>query len=210
MVSRGKALVAGSTGLVGSSLLRQLEGSDWQEVRALTRRTLDARPPVTPILVDFTQAQPPLPLFGVTHVFSCLGTTIKQAGSQAEFRRVDYDIPIMIARAAREAGAQHFLLVSSVDANPASRVFYLRVKGELEAAVTALGFRSLTIARPSFLDGDRPKKRLGEVIGIPLFRLFPKRYRSVHADQVARALLAAAEAGRPGVEILENPVLLNS
>lgn len=204
-----KALVSGATGLVGASLVRQLATRDWQEVRALTRRPFPATPPVTPIIVDFEQDKPQLPLFGVTHVFSCLGTTIKQAGSQQAFRRVDYDIPLMIARAAREAGVPHFLLVSSVGASAKARTFYLRVKGELEEAVAALGFRSVTIVRPSFLDGDRPTKRLGEVIGVPLFRLLPRRYRSVHVDQVARAMIAAAEAGPPAVEFIENPRLLD-
>lgn len=208
-MSYGKALVSGSTGLVGASLLRQLATRPWDEVRALTRRSFPATPPITPIIVDFEQDKPQLPLFGVTHVFSCLGTTIKQAGSQQAFRRVDYDIPLMIARAARGAGVPHFLLVSSVGASARARTFYLRVKGELEEAVAALGFRSVSIVRPSFLEGDRQPRRLGETIGVPIFRLFPRTYRSVHVDQVASAMIAAAEAGRPGVEILENPRLLD-
>jgi uncharacterized protein YbjT (DUF2867 family) len=208
-MSHGKALVSGSTGLVGASLIRQLASRQWEEVRALTRRPFPAAPPITPIIVDFEQDTPQLPLFGVTHVFSCLGTTIKQAGSQQAFRRVDYDIPLLIARAAREAGVPHFLLVSSVGASAKARTFYLRVKGELEEAIAALGFRSVTIVRPSFLEGDRQEKRLGETIGVPIFRLFPRAYRSVHVDQVASAMIAAAEAGRPGVDILENPRLLD-
>lgn len=206
----GKALVAGSTGLVGASLIRQLAEAGWDEVRALTRRPFAASPPIIPIVTDFDQPKPQLPLFGVTHVFSCLGTTIKAAGSQAAFRRVDFDMPLMIARAAREAGAQHFLLVSSLGANPKSRFFYPRVKGELEEAVSALGYRSVTIVRPSFLEGNRAERRLGEQLGIPIFRLFPAKYRSVHVDQVARALVAAARAGRPGIEILENPAILRA
>jgi uncharacterized protein YbjT (DUF2867 family) len=206
-MTRGKALVSGATGLVGQSLLRQLGGSDWEEVRALTRRPFPAAPPIMPIVVDYDQENLRLPLFGVTHVFSCLGTTMKQAGSEKAFRRVDYDIPLMIAQAAKEAGVQHFLLVSSVGADAASRIFYTRVKGELEQAVIALGFRSVTITRPSFLAGDRPDKRLGELVALPLMRLAPAKYRPVHADQVARAMLAAAAAGRPGVEFIENPAL---
>jgi uncharacterized protein YbjT (DUF2867 family) len=206
-VTRGTALVAGATGLVAQALLRQLDPAAWQEVRALTRRPFPASPPVTPIIVDYDQPNLRLPLFGVTHLFSCLGTTMKQAGSREAFRRVDYDIPLMIARAAKEAGVQHYLLVSSVGADPRARTFYLRVKAELEQAVTALGFRSVTIVRPSFLEGDRQEKRLGEIIAAPLLRLAPERYRPVHVDQVARALLAAASAGRAGIEFIENPAL---
>lgn len=206
-MNQGKALVGGSTGLVGTALVRQLAATGWPEVRALTRRPFAATTPVTPVVVDFEQDNLKLPLFGITHVFSCFGTTIKQAGSQPAFRRVDFDIPLMIARAAREAGVPHFLLVSSVGAGAGSRMFYTRVKGELEAAVIALGFRSVTITRPSFLAGDRPNKRLGEELAVPLLRLAPAKYKPVHVDQVARAMIEAANAGRPGVEFIENPAL---
>lgn len=206
-MTRGKALVGGSTGLVGQALLRLLGRAGWEEVRALTRRPFPADPPITPIVVDYDQEHLRLPLFGVTHVFSCFGTTMKQAGSQPAFRRVDHDIPLVLARAAKQAGVQHFLLVSSVGADATSRVFYTRVKGELEQAVIALGFRSVTITRPSFLDGDRQPKRLGEQIGVPLLRLGPAKYRPVHVEQVARAMIDAANVGRPGVEFIENPAL---
>lgn len=203
----GTAVVAGATGLVAQALLRQVDRVEWQEVRALTRRPFPASPPVTPVVVDYDQPNLQLPFFGVTHLFSCLGTTMKQAGSEAAFRRVDHDIPLMIARAAKDAGVQHYLLVSSVGANPASRTFYLRVKAELEQAAIALGFRSVTIVRPSFLEGDRQEKRLGERLAEPFMRLAPARFKPVHVDQVARALLAAAREARPGVEVIENPAL---
>jgi uncharacterized protein YbjT (DUF2867 family) len=203
----GTALVAGATGLVAQALLRQVDPAEWQEVRALTRRPIPASPPVTPVVVDYDQPNLKLPLFGVTHLFSCLGTTMKQAGSRQAFRRVDHDIPLMIARAAKEAGVPHYLLVSSVGADANSRAFYLRVKAELEAAVSALGFRSVTIVRPSFLEGDRREKRVGEMLARPFMHLAPARFKPVHVDQVARAMLAAARAAHPGVEIIENPAL---
>jgi uncharacterized protein YbjT (DUF2867 family) len=203
----GIALVAGSTGLVAQALLRQAGPGEWQEVRALTRRPFPASPPVRPIVVDYDQPNLQLPLFGVTHLFSCLGTTMKKAGSREAFRRVDHDIPLMIARAAREAGVPHYLLVSSVGADTTSRTFYLRVKAELEQAITALGFRSVTIVRPSFLEGDRKERRLGEILAMPFMKLAPERFKAVHVDQVARGMLGAAQAARPGVEYIENPAL---
>jgi uncharacterized protein YbjT (DUF2867 family) len=206
-VTGGIALVAGATGLVAQAVLRQLDPGAWQDVRALTRRPFEATPPVRPIVVDYEQPNLQLPLFGVTHLFSCLGTTMKQAGSREAFRRVDHDIPLMIARAAREAGVPHCLLVSSVGAAATSRTFYLRVKADLEQAVIALGFRSVTIVRPSFLEGDRQEKRLGEILAVPFMKLAPERFKSVHVDQVARAMLDAARAARPGVEFIENPAL---
>lgn len=199
--------MAGATGLVAQALLRQMRADEWQDVRALTRRTFPAQPPVTPVVVDYDQTNLQLPFFGATHLFSCLGTTMKQAGSQEAFRRVDLEIPLMLARAAREAGVPHYLLVSSVGANATSRTFYLRVKAELEDTVSAMGFRSVTIVRPSFLEGDRKERRLGEILAVPFMKLAPARFKSVHVDQVARAMLAAAQAGRPGVEYIENPAL---
>jgi uncharacterized protein YbjT (DUF2867 family) len=192
---------------VAQSLLRQADPAMWQEVRALTRRPFPASPPVTPIVVDYDQPNLRLPLFGVTHLFSCLGTSMRQAGSREAFRRAVYDIPLMIARAAREAGVPHYLLVSAVGTDVASRIFSQRVKAELERAVCDLGFRSITIVRPSSLEGDRQEKRLGENLAAPFMRLAPARYRPVHVDQVARAMLQAARAGRPGVEFIENPAL---
>ncbi len=210
--TRGVAVVAGATGLVGSALLQQARAGAWQEIRALVRRPLvpAPEPPVRQVLVDFELPDPRLPLIGATHIFCCLGTTMAQAGSRAAFRRVDFDLPLLVARNARAAGAQHFLLVSALDASPRSWVFYSRVKGELEEAILALGFRSVTIARPSLLLGARPQPRAGERLAAIVTRYAPRRWRAVPAARVASALLAAAEREIPGVTILENPELLQA
>jgi uncharacterized protein YbjT (DUF2867 family) len=129
---------------------------------------------------------------------------MRQAGSAAAFRRVDFDYPVALARAARARGARHFLLVSALGADPASRVFYNRVKGEVEAAIITLGFRSVTIARPSLLLGRRTEPRLAEQLGKVLGVLAPPRWRPVPASRVARALVDAAKRDAPGVRILEN------
>jgi uncharacterized protein YbjT (DUF2867 family) len=202
------ALVAGATGLVGQALVRQLAGDPaWSEVRALVRRALPADlsgPTVVPITVDYARLDSPPAWAAADHVFCALGTTIRQAGSQEAFRRVDLEFPVALARAALARGARHFLLVSAVGAAAESRVFYNRVKGEVEDAILGLGFRSVTIARPSLLLGPREVPRLGEQIAKVLGVLAPPRWKPVESTSVARALVEAARRDLPGIRVLEN------
>jgi uncharacterized protein YbjT (DUF2867 family) len=120
---------------------------------------------------------------------------------------VDFDYALAIAKAARARGARHFLMVSALGASARSSVFYSRVKGEIEAAVSALGFRSVTIARPSMLVGRVPPRRT-EGMAAAIGFLVPRRWRPVHASSVAKRLIEAAKRDEPGVRILENPDLL--
>ena len=200
------ALVAGATGLVGGELVRQLATHPaYATVRILTRRAPDTRTPgVEPLIVDFERLDAYADQIDANDVFCALGTTIRNAGTQAAFRRVDHDYVLEVARLARARGARHFLLVSSVGANPASRVFYSRVKGEIERAVQQLGYPSLTIIRPSLLLGDRSEFRLGEVLVKPFGFLMPRRYRPVYASVVAATMIAAAIAPSSGVQIIES------
>jgi uncharacterized protein YbjT (DUF2867 family) len=206
------ALVAGATGLVGQECLRLLaKDAGVAEVRALVRRPLPPAlkaPGVRECIIDFDRLDGHPDWFQVDWAFCALGTTLRQAGSQDAFRRVDFEYALGVAKAARAAGAKHFLLVSAVGADARSRIFYNRVKGELEEAVGRLGYPSLTIARPSLLLGDRSPPRLGEEIGKRLAWLFPPRWRPVRAGQVASALVRAAQADEPGVKILDNTALL--
>jgi uncharacterized protein YbjT (DUF2867 family) len=202
------AIVAGATGLVGQALAHQLAtDGTWREVRALVRRSLPLGlfgPVVAPVQVDYARLEPP-PLWATAdHVFCALGTTMRQAGTAAAFRQVDFEYPVALARATLARGARHFLLVSALGAAPGSRVFYNRVKGEVEAAITGLGFRSVTIARPSLLLGQRTEPRLAEQLGKVLGVLAPPRWRPVPAARVARALLKSAKRDEPGICILEN------
>jgi uncharacterized protein YbjT (DUF2867 family) len=202
------ALLAGATGLVGREILRLLSDDEKiVEVRALVRRPLpeeDRQPRVRELVTGFDDLQDHPDWFKVDLVFSALGTTIAKARSPEAFRRVDFDYPLAIARAARAAGAGHFLFVSALGADPRSRFFYNRVKGELEEAVIALGFPSVTIARPSLLLGDRRERRFGEEFAKRFAWLAPPGYAPVRASQVAAALLSAAREAAPGVQILEN------
>ena len=205
-----RVLLAGTTGLVGRELLDLLlADSSVTEAIALVRRSID-RPGGARLriaMMDFDQLDADLDLFRVDQIFCALGTTIKKAGSQEAFRRVDYEYPLRIAKLGLAGGARHFLLVSALGANAGSRVFYNRVKGELEDRIRALGFRSVTIARPSLLVGDRDEFRLGEAIASKLSLVIPTRWKPVHVRQVAAALTQAARLDASGVRMMENPEL---
>ena len=200
------ALIAGATGLVGGHCLGLLlDGGYYERVVALTRRPLALRHPrLAESVVDFENLEEADP-FPAADVFCALGTTIRQAGSQAAFRRVDFDYSKMIAERSVAAGAGQFLLVSSVGADVKSRNFYLRVKGELEQAVCALPFEAIHIFRPGVLMGERPQRRAGEAVGIAVARAAQfalvgawRRYRPIGAEAVAKAMAAAAKEGRAG------------
>lgn len=207
------ALMAGATGLVGSALLSLLlESSRYAEVHALVRRPLGhTHPKLHGHQVDFNQLDKYASFPQVTDVFCCLGTTIKTAGSQAAFRAVDFDYVVNTARRALAGGASRFLVVSAMGASANSRVFYSRVKGEMEEAVSALGFESVVIVRPSFLAGERTESRPGERIALallkPLAPLVPKKYRAIDAAAVARALFHHALYAEPGTRIVESDAL---
>ena len=198
-----KVALAGATGLVGRELLAGLLADpSVTEVHALGRRPLAVQHPrLTSHIVDFT-ALPDLP--PLDEVYLALGTTIAAAGSQEAFRAVDLDASLAVARAARAAGARRLGLVSAMGADAASRIFYNRVKGELENAVDALGFEALLIARPSLLLGDRaalgqpprPGEKIGELLGSWLRPITPRTYRPIAAAAVARALLARLPEAR--------------
>jgi len=200
------SLIAGASGLVGSACLQELLRSrEHDRVIALVRRPLrvtNAKLAEITSDADHPGDLPPMP--GAV-VFCAIGTTIRKAGSQAAFRRVDYDYPLEIAKRSLRAGASHFVLVSSVGASAGSGTFYLRVKGELEDAIAALGFRSLHILRPSILMGDRPESRPAERAGIALARLIQPLlvgglsvYRPIDAADVGRAMVRCLHTGAEG------------
>lgn len=214
---RRSAIVAGATGLIGRALLQQLLAErSVGALYALVRKPSPAfagSSGVQQIVVDYAAGLPLLP--EVDDAYCCLGTTIKDAGSQAAFRAVDHDAVIAFARAARSAGATRLAVVSALGANPGSSVFYNRVKGEMEAAVMQLGFASVVIARPSLLLGDRhalgQSERSGEKLAAaltrPLGALIPKSVRPIEAATVARALLRAMLRAEPGTWRFESRAL---
>ena len=196
-------LLAGASGLVGRAILQGLLADDSvAAVHTLGRRALPLRhPKLAQHQVDF-KALPALP--PVDEAFIALGTTIKAAGSREAFRAVDCEAVLAVARAARQAGATRLGVVSAMGANSHSRLFYSRVKGEMEQRLSALGFESLVIARPSLLAGDREALgqpvRAGEKFALRaagwLSPLIPPNYRPIDAHSVARALLRTVPASR--------------
>lgn len=207
------ALLAGATGLVGRALLALLHASpSYAHTHVLVRRppaggVADARTSFHG--VDFAQL-PELP--AIADAYIALGTTIKVAGSQAAFRAVDFDFVVNTARAARAAGATRLAVVSALGADAHSAVFYKRVKGEMQAAIAALGFEAVVIAQPSLLLGDRaaigqPTRNV-EVWAARLLSstmwLVPRAVRPIAATRVAAALLAATLEASPGVRRLSS------
>ncbi len=210
-----RALVVGASGLVGQEIVRQLLAEpSVARVTCLVRRPLTAAPRdarlhvVQADLADRGALTLAPNLFAVDELYCALGSTIKKAGSQDAFRKVDFGLPFQLASMARAQGMPHFLLVSALGADAASRVFYSRIKGELEEAIAQLGFPGFTVARPSMLLGDRTEFRLGEVLLKPLSRLLPAMYRGVFAQQVAAALVGAARDGAQGHRVVENAELV--
>src|SRR5438067_9059100 len=195
------ALLAGATGLVGRALLPMLLASNhYLSVHVLLRHTpldIKASAKLKVHQVDFAHLPEAFPT--VEDVFIALGTTIKVAGSEAAFRRVDFDFVVNTARAARAAGATRLAVVSALGADTKSPVFYNRVKGEMQIAILQLGYVSVVIAQPSMLLGDRTAlgqpARSGEIwaarLARPLGWIVPKAVLPIPARTVASAPLAA-------------------
>ena len=206
------ALVAGATGLVGSHVLELLLADpQWSHVVTVGRRkTSNQHAKLEQRVLNLSELDSVTDLPHVDDVFCCLGTTIKQAGSQPAFRLVDHEFVVGLARAGLRAGATQFLLVSAIGADPESRVFYSRVKGETEAAIRKLSYRGIQIFRPSLLLGDRSEFRLGERIaslGTPMLPLLLvgrlRRYRPIQAATVARAMISIAHDAPRGPNVFE-------
>lgn len=209
-------LIAGATGLVGSHALRlALADARVERVTAPTRRPLPAHPKLLNPIEDFAHLPPLAPWWRVDGVVCTLGTTMAKAGSKAAFEAVDYEMPLAVAQLALRQGAQAFALNSALGADPNSRVFYSRVKGELEQSLRNMknpGYASLTFVRPGLIGGERSEHRRGESLAIMATRLLspvlPRRYRLVPAERIAHHLVEAALAAVPGVTVLESEQLL--
>ncbi|MGN5594926.1 oxidoreductase [Stutzerimonas nitrititolerans] len=202
-----RILLAGATGLTGEHLLDRLLNEPTVEcVLAPTRKALAEHPrldnPIGPLRTLLPQ------LSGdIDTAFCCLGSTLKEAGSQEAFRAIDHDLVLAFAERARELGARHLLVISSLGANPQSNLFYCRTKGEMEEALQAQDWPQLTIARPSQLLGPRMEIRPLERMTAPLSQLLPGKYRGIAACTLARALWRLALEDNDGVRIVESDEL---
>ncbi|MBX3736611.1 MAG: oxidoreductase [Candidatus Didemnitutus sp.] len=208
------ALIAGGSGLVGGYLLQELlAAAEYDRVVAVARRPLGVdHPKLTQVTTDFAALrQLATPLRG-DDAFCCLGTTIKKAGSREAFRAVDQGAVLAFAWAAQQGGAKRFFHVSSMGADAASRFFYTRVKGETEHALEVMNFETLGLFRPSLLLGPRTEYRLGErlsAMGLAISEPFLvggwRKFRAIHAEVVARAMVRAALGSGPrGTLIFES------
>jgi len=210
------ALLVGASGLTGGKLLDLLLADpDIGQVSVLVRQTLPINPPkLRQHVIDFNELEARRELIQGDIVFCCLGTTIRQAGSQAHFKTVDYFYPLTLAMLAKMNGIKRFAAISSLGANAESGNFYLQVKGQLERALLALDFEQLILVRPSLLLGERKQLRPAERIGAAAGKLAGpllcgplRRYRPIDADVVAWNLLDTAIHNGPGQHTLESETL---
>ena len=206
------AIVIGATGLIGTQLTQQLINNDnFDLVKVFVRREIQLRHPKLEVnIVDFEKIDTWRDKLNGDVLFSALGTTIKKAKNKETQYKVDFTFQYETAKAAAENKVNKYVLVSSAGADPNSRVFYSRIKGELEEAVKQLSFERIVIFRPSLLVGKREEKRFGEEIGAavagPLLKLIPflKKYRPIEGSVVAEAMInAALDNSESTIEIIE-------
>lgn len=211
-----RALIAGASGAVGSVLLAQLLAEPaYSEIHALVRRPLPMPASATATagrlvqhVFDFSDAGGVVDMTGIDDVYICLGTTLRNAGSQAAFRSVDFDAVVAVARLGRQLGASRLAAVSALGADSGSSVFYNRVKGEAEAQLISSGYDAITLLRPSLLDAQRSEGRPAEQLSLALLRpvawLIPARWRPVSVKAVARCMVDAVLRGDAGLQIIES------
>jgi uncharacterized protein YbjT (DUF2867 family) len=215
------ALVLGATGLVGSHCLDILLADPrYERVLTIGRRPVDrAHPKLEQHVAELSRLDEHASLFAVNEVFCCLGTTIRKAGSEEVFREIDVEAPALAAHLASEAGADQFLVVSALGADPDSRIFYNRCTGEMEVLVRRVPIQAVWNLRPALILGDRAEKRPGEWISqIVLGPITPllvgrlRRFRPVHARTIAAAMLALARPEATGgvLESDEIPIAARS
>jgi uncharacterized protein YbjT (DUF2867 family) len=207
------ALVIGSTGLVGNLLTHQLVDSPiYDKVKVLVRKSLPwQHPRLQEVQFDFDH--PNGLVTQADDIFCCLGTTIKKAGSQEAFKKVDYQYPLDIARLGLANGARQFAIVTAMGADSKSMFFYNRVKGDVERDLAALNYPTLLIFRPSLLMGSRRQEdsRLGERVAERVMSflnpVIPGKYKGIQASKVAKAMLTTTQQGLMGKHIFESDEL---
>lgn len=204
------AIVIGATGLVGSHVLIQLlEDDRYETVKVFHRRSTGVEHhKLEEYIINFDDIDSWNDLLIGDELYSALGTTIKKAGSQEAQYTIDYTYQYKVAKFAAENGVNKYSLVSSAGANDESRLFYSRLKGELDKVVKDLPFEVITILRPSILDGDRNEKRPGEKFGLLIARIFTKipglkKYRPIFAGKVAQGMINSLHKCPPGYHIFE-------
>lgn len=207
-----KLLIVGATGLVGGKALKlALEDARVSSVVVLSRRPVKPHPKLENYVTDFDALPLDAPFWKVDAALCALGTTRRENSSKSQYYKIDVEYPSVIAAQVKKHGATSFVLVSSLGASLKSPFSYLKMKGEAEAKLEKIGFKSLTIVRPSFIAGEREKPRTMENCLFSIFRvldpLMPKRLRAVSADKIAKAMLESVVMPKPGVTIKESETL---
>jgi len=206
------ATLIGATGLIGNYLLHELLNDPFYDtIKILIRRPLDiSHAKLEKKIVDFNNNDSILVAMDSSDIVFCtVGTTQKKVkGNKEAYLKIDFDIPVKVARFCKETGCNKFVLVSSVGANSKSNNFYLKLKGEVEDTVKEVGLKSVHIMRPSMLLGERKEFRLGENIGKPLMValsfLLPSKYKPIHGMKIAKAMIAVAKENKEGFFVYEN------
>lgn len=206
---KNTATLLGATGLIGGYILAALQNNPvFDEVKVIVRSPLEINnPKVKVVVIDFDDAvQFESAMKGSDVVFCAVGTTQKKVkGDKVAYRKVDYDIPVNAAKYSLKSGCKQFLIVSSLGADSKKKGFYLQLKGQVEDALNALNFESLSIFRPSLLLGKRPESRLAEDIGQFLSSilafLLPKNVKPIQGEKVAKAMVEVSKLDKKGVEV---------
>jgi uncharacterized protein YbjT (DUF2867 family) len=193
------ALVFGSTGLVGSYLVKELlDNPEYTAIKTFVRKpTGNNHPKLSEHYIDFENIAKSSDLLKGDELFICLGTTLKKAGSVANMEKIDRDLPVSIAAICRKNEVQKIAVVSSIGAKASSKNYYLRIKGEMENEIMLLPFSQVVLLRPSIILGKRNESRLAEsiskeVMKVAGYLLFGKlkKYRAIHAKTIARAMIS--------------------
>jgi uncharacterized protein YbjT (DUF2867 family) len=210
------ALIIGSTGLIGSHLLELLlESNEYEKVITFVKRDSGIQhPKLKQHIIDFDKPETYKELVIGDDFFCTIGTTIKNAGSQEAFRKVDFEYPKEFATIALQNNVKQFLIISSVGADANSGNFYLKTKGEIQDFLKNCNFESISVLQPSLLLGNRKEFRLGEKIGSFFMKLFSflfigsiKKYKPIQAEDVAKAMFSIAQKSHKGFHILESDTI---
>ncbi|OIJ13424.1 hypothetical protein BKP37_10650 [Anaerobacillus alkalilacustris] len=215
-MNKKTALIFGATGLVGNELIKLLlQREEYYKIVSVSRRSVGlTHEKLKEYIVDFNKLEQYEKLFKVDTVFCALGTTMKQAKTKEQFIKVDFDFPLKIAELAKENGVRQFFIITAMGANPKSKFFYNRVKGDVEGAIKELQLPSLYIVRPSLLLGNRKDNRLGEEIGQMIAVKLPflfggpfQKYKPNRSEDVARAMYNLSLNEQRGVYVIETSSL---
>jgi len=210
------AILIGATGLTGSILLKIiLDGNEYSKVVIFVRRDTNIRhPKLEQHIIDFDNFESYTDLIKGDDLYCCLGTTIKKAGSQKAFSKIDMEYPVLFAQAGQQNGVKSFSIISSIGSNSKSSNFYLRTKGLCEDSICEIPYESIFVYRPSILDGNRLESRIGEKLGLYLIRILSflligklRKYKAIKVERLAKAMYNNAQRNISGINIYESDMI---